>query len=329
MSDSKNNLLSIAPMIDWSNTHFRVLMRLLSKHAKVYTEMVTPDAVTHNPRRSLCFDEIEHPLVLQLGGSCPNKLAIAAKKAQQHGFDEINLNLGCPSSKVQSGRFGACMMSEPDLSYECLLAMKDAVSIPVTAKTRIGIDDKDSYEFFYNYIKSLAAAGVSTFIIHARKAWLNGLSPKENRTIPPLIYDYVYRLKQENPDYTLIINGGILNIDHVKQHLKCVDGVMLGRLACQNPYAISRIESELFGSELLPRNQILKKYFEYCKQQFSNGVSLSLLIKPILNLAHGLSGAKLWRQKLSYCLQNYNCLDFADDIEQRLLEMESKIETYL
>ncbi len=291
--------IAIAPMIDWTYTHFRVLMRMLAPQALLYTDMQTSGAIVNNPARALNFHPMEQPLALQLGGADIKALVDCAQIAEQHGFAEINLNLGCPSDRVQAGRFGACLMAEPDHVAECIKAMKHAVSIPVTAKTRIGIDTQDSFEFFAGFIHKLVDAGCDKVIVHARKAWLHGLNPKQNRTIPPLHYDYVYRIKHELSSIPVVINGGINELEDIQEHLKQVDGVMLGRLACQNPYAIAMIHHALYPDIPLPkRSIILEKYIDYAQPMQQNGVPLSLLLKPIFGLAHGLPGARHWKNQL-------------------------------
>lgn len=291
--------LSIAPMIDWTYTHFRVFMRLLARHALLYTDMQTPGAIIHNPTRSLHFHPMEHPLALQLGGADIPALVECAKIAEQQGFVEVNLNLGCPSDRVQAGRFGACLMAEPAHVADCINALKNAVSIPVTAKTRIGIDHQDSYEFFSAFAHQLVDAGCDKLIIHARKAWLNGLSPKQNRTIPPVNYDYVYEIKKALPLIPVIINGNIQTLDEINLHLNQVDGVMVGRLPCQNPYAIACIHHALYPNEpLLDRATLLKHYFNYLQEIDSARVPISLLLKPIFNMTHGMPGARFWKEQL-------------------------------
>ncbi len=286
-------------MIDWTYTHFRVLMRMLAPQALLYTDMQTSGAIVNNPARALNFHPMEQPLALQLGGADIKALVDCAQIAEQLGFAEVNLNLGCPSDRVQAGRFGACLMAEPDHVAECIKAMKQAVGIPVTAKTRIGIDTQDSYEFFAGFIHKLVDAGCDKVIVHARKAWLHGLNPKQNRTIPPLHYDYVYRIKQELPSIPVVINGGINELEDIQEHLKQVDGVMLGRLACQNPYAIAMIHHALYPDIPLPeRSIILEKYIDYAQPMQEKGVPLSLLLKPIFGLAHGLPGARHWKNQL-------------------------------
>lgn len=292
--------LAIAPMIDWTYTHFRVLMRLLAPHALLYTDMQTAGAIFNNPSRALAFHVMEKPLALQLGGSDQAALVRCAQIAEQQGFAEVNLNLGCPSDRVQAGRFGACLMAHPEEVAACIEAMKQAVTIPVTAKTRIGIDSQDSYEFFAAFAHRLVDAGCDKLIVHARKAWLHGLSPKQNRTVPPLHYDYVYKIKQAMPSsLPVVINGNINTLDDIHAHLQWVDGVMLGRLACQNPYAIAVIHSGLYPEvPLLTRRLILTQYIDYIFSVHVPGMSMSLLLKPILNLAHSMPGARLWKEQL-------------------------------
>lgn len=291
--------LAIAPMIDWTYVHFRVLMRMLAPHALLYTEMQTTGAIAHNPARALEYTPIEQPLALQIGGSDKAALVQSAKQAEAAGFSEVNINLGCPSDRVQAGRFGACLMAEPQHVAECIDAMKQAVSIPVTAKTRIGIDEQDSYEYFLQFAHALLEAGCDKLIVHARKAWLKGLSPKQNRTIPPLHYDYVYRFKTTFSHVPVVINGNIQSLEEVNTHLQHVDGVMLGRLACQNPYRIAEIHHALYPDTALPsRAAIFERYIAYVLSVKQSGSGLALLIKPILNLTHGLPGSRAWREKL-------------------------------
>jgi tRNA-dihydrouridine synthase A len=291
--------LAIAPMIDWTYTHFRVLMRMLAPYALLYTEMQTSKAIINNPLRALHFHEREHPVALQLGGADRDELVHCAKMAELQGYCEVNLNLGCPSDRVQAGHFGACLMATPQRVADCIVAMKQAVGIPVTAKTRIGIDHQDSYEFFSSFATLLIEAGCDKLIVHARKAWLHGLNPKQNRTIPPLHYDYVYKIKQAFSSIPIVLNGNINHIDEINEHLQHVDGVMLGRLACQNPYAIAVIHHHLYPDvPLLKRSIILKEYVSYAHLSYQKGVPLSLLLKPIFNLAHGLSGARAWKAQV-------------------------------
>ena len=292
--------LSIAPMIDWTDTHFRLFMRLLAPEALLYTEMKTTQAIWHKPKQSLRFHQAESPVALQLGGASPSALALVTRQAEDAGFAEVNLNLGCPSDRVLAGKFGASMMREPNLVAECLVAMKNAVSIPVTAKTRIGVDNDDSYAFFEAFVKTLIQAGCDKLIVHARKAWLHGLNPKQNRTIPPLHYDYVYQIKTLLPQHVpVILNGHIEAIEAVQTHLKTIDGVMIGRLACRDPYAIAGIHHALYPTLPKPsRTAVFQDYMAYAIMQFEQGESLHRLLKPVLNLVHGLSGARAWKQGL-------------------------------
>ncbi len=299
--------LAIAPMIDWSDTHFRVLMRLLAPKALLYTEMQTPNAIEHQPLRTLHFHPAETPVALQLGGSDPKTLTVAAKKGEAAGFSEINLNLGCPSSRVVAGQFGASLMRNPARVAECLTALKKAVAIPVTAKVRIGIDHDDSYDFFESFVNMLMASGCDKLIVHARKAWLTGLNPKQNRTIPPLHYDYVHRIKSTLPKHIpVVINGEINDIDAMQTHLKIIDGVMIGRLACSNPYAIAACHHVLYPTISKPsRSEVFTHYLTYAA---SEKAPLSILLKPILNLVHGLPHAGRFKQALLQLktLQNHS-----------------------
>lgn len=291
--------LSIAPMIDWTYNHYRYFLRLIVPEALIYTEMQTVGAIHNNPLRALNFHIHEQPLALQLGGSSIEGLVDCAIKAQEAGFKEVNLNLGCPSDRVISGQFGACLMAEPKLVSACIAAMKAAVSIPVTAKTRIGIDNNDSFEFFSDFVHHLIDSGCDKLIVHARKAWLHGLNPKQNRTIPPLHYDYVYKIKKIFPDIPVVINGNINTLDDLKAHEQLTDGVMIGRLACNNPYALGAIHQHFYPEIEIPsRLEIVKKYHDYLHGAFESGASLALLLKPLFNLAHGISGAKLWKDSL-------------------------------
>lgn len=296
--------MAIAPMIDWTFTHFRVLMRLIAPNALLYTEMQTTGAIRNNPARALLYSPRELPLALQLGGASPVDLVIAAKMAEDCGFSEVNLNLGCPSDKVQAGRFGACLMADAENVARCITAMKESVSIPVTAKTRIGIDNQDSYAFFAEFAHKLVNAGCGKLVVHARKAWLNGLSPKQNRTVPPLHYDFAYRIKEELPEIPIVINGNIDTPDKVLQQMDFVDGVMIGRLACHNPYALGAIH-QLFYPDSPPvsRTELMREYIDYMHIAFEKKVPLSLLIKPILNIAYGLPGARQWKEQLMLAQQ--------------------------
>jgi tRNA-dihydrouridine synthase A len=296
--------LSIAPMIDWSYSAFRVFMRILAPKALVYTEMQTTGAVMHNPHSALYYSPVEHPIALQLGGSDPTLLALCAQNAAQRGFNQVNLNLGCPSDKVQAGQFGACLMKSPKQVVDCISAMKDAVTIPVTAKTRIGVDEYDSYDYFSDFVAHLVNAGIDALIVHARKAWLHGLNPKQNRTIPPVNYDYVYRIKKEYPHLPVVINGSIDQLDEIKTHIQQVDGVMLGRLACNNPYKVAQIHHALHPKNpLLDRCELFARYCEFITASAPTS-SISMLVKPIFNLAHGQPYAGLWKKQLMEVVQN-------------------------
>lgn len=298
----KADRFCVAPMLDWTDRHCRYFHRLLSQHSLLYTEMVTTGAILYgNAQRHLLFNDEEHPLALQLGGSDPGDLARCAKLAEEYGYDEVNLNVGCPSDRVQNGRFGACLMAEPQLVAECVAAMREAVSIPVTVKSRIGIDDRDSYEELTQFIATVSAAGCNTFIVHARKAWLSGLSPKENREIPPLRYDIVYQLKVDFPQLNIIINGGIGSLQQAGEHLRHVDGVMVGREAYHNPYLLAQVDQQLFGDDLPPpsRQDIVMQMIPYIERQMSQGVRFNSIGRHVLGLFHGIDGARAWRRHIS------------------------------
>lgn len=291
--------LAIAPMIDWTYSHFRVFMRLLMPQALLYTEMQTTGAVQNNSSKALDYQAMEHPLALQLGGADGQALAACAQLAERMGYSEINLNLGCPSDRVQAGRFGACLMAEAAHVADCIRTLKAAITIPVSAKTRIGIDNQDSYQFFAEFAHQLIEAGCDKLIVHARKAWLHGLNPKQNRTIPPLHYDYVYRIKQELPHIPVVINGNINTLAAIEQHMVFADGVMLGRLACDNPYALTAIHQYFYpNSPSFARHQLMYHYIEHINLQFQQGVPLTILLKPLLNLAYGLPGCKVFKKRL-------------------------------
>jgi tRNA-dihydrouridine synthase A len=301
MSHYSSARFSVAPMLDWTDRHCRYFHRLLSRHAQLYTEMVTTGAILHGKGDYLAFNEQEHPLVLQLGGSDPVALAHCAELAGQRGYDEINLNVGCPSDRVQNGMFGACLMAEPRRVADSVAAMKAAVAIPVTVKTRIGIDEQDSYEFLCTLVDGLVDAGVDALVVHARKAWLKGLSPKENREIPPLDYERVYRLKRDYPGLTIAVNGGIKTLEQAKQHLAQLDGVMLGREAYQNPYLLAQVDAELFGDEyeVPSRHQVVRNLLPYIEQELSRGTYLGSITRHTLGIFQGLPGARAWRRHLS------------------------------
>ncbi len=302
MTQKIDHTFAVAPMMDWTDRHFRYLMRQISRRAVLYTEMVTTGAIIHGPReRLLAFDPVEHPVALQLGGSEPGELAQCARIGADWGYDEINLNIGCPSDRVQRGRFGACLMAEPELVRDCVSAMRAAVDIPVTVKCRIGVDDQDSEAGLAHFVETVAIGGCETFIIHARKAWLQGLSPKQNRHVPPLDYDRVYRLKATRPDLHIIINGGIKDVGDAEPHLAHVDGVMLGRAVCADPFVLADVDSRLYGVEPMPTDRltIARMMLPYIERELSQGARLAAITKHLLNLVQGLPGARAFRRHLS------------------------------
>lgn len=294
--------LCVAPMMDWTDRHCRFFLRQISQHTLLYTEMVTTGAILHGDReRLLGFSPAEHPVALQLGGSEPADLATAARVGEEWGYDEINLNVGCPSDRVQSGRFGACLMAEPDLVARGVAAMREAVRIPVTVKSRIAIDDMEEWPTLEGFVRRVSAAGCTRFIVHARKAWLQGLSPKENRDVPPLRYELVYRLKSEFPHLDISINGGVKTLDAVAQHLEHVDGVMVGRAAYESPYVLADADRRFFGSTATPRtrHEVVEAMLPYIEEQRSRGTYLSAITRHMLGLFQGLPGARAWRRHLS------------------------------
>ena len=303
--DAGSLRLSVAPMMDWTDTHCRVFHRLLAPHARLYTEMVHANAVIQGDRgRLLAMDPVEHPVALQLGGSEPALLAQAAVIGAQWGYDEINLNCGCPSDRVQAGRFGACLMREPALVAESVSAMIEAVSalekpVPVTVKCRLGVDDDHRYEVFRDFVGQVAAAGCRMFVVHARNAWLKGLSPKENREVPPLRYDWAYALKRERPDLAVIVNGGIATQEEATAHLDHADGAMLGRAAYHDPYLLHRLDVAWFGGQLRTRGELLRALRPYVEGQLARGVFLKHITRHLLGLFHGERGGRAFRQVLS------------------------------
>jgi tRNA-dihydrouridine synthase A len=289
-------------MMGWTDRHFRYLFRLMSRHARLYTVMVTSNALIHaDPAHFLDFSAEEQPVALQLGGNNPQELAVCAKMAQDWGYDEVNLNVGCPSDRVQNGQFGACLMKQPELVGECVQAMQQVVDIPVTVKIRIGVDELDSEEYFNQFVDTVAAAGCEIFLVHARKAWLQGLSPRQNRTVPPLKYDIVQRLKQRRDDLTIVINGGIRDLEATQQHLQQVDGVMIGRAAYENPYEFAALDQALFGecAEPLSRIDLVRAYLPYIQQQIAQDVPLKVMSRHLLHIFNKQTGAKGWRRFLS------------------------------
>ena len=297
-----SSLVSIAPMMDWTDKHCRYFYRLISKNVQLYTEMITTKAILRGDKnRLLDFNAIENPLVLQLGGSDPKEMAACALIAQDWGYDEVNINVGCPSDRVLSGSFGACLMKEPNLVAQCVESMTDKCEIPVTVKHRIGIDDMESYDELSDFVFQISNKGCQHFIVHARKAWLKGLSPKENRTIPPLNYSWVYQLKKDFPPLKITINGGIESCEDVKKHLELVDGVMMGRSIYHNPFLLREIDKTIFDEKnnLIDREQILKKYMTYIEKQSQNGIPIRSMTRHILGIYHGEANAKLFRRLLS------------------------------
>lgn len=292
---------AVAPMIDWTDRHCRFLHRHLSARALLYTEMITTGAIRFGDREKLLgFSECEHPVALQLGGSDPLELARCAAIGAEFGYDEINLNVGCPSDRVQSGRFGACLMQDPSLVADCVAAMKDAVAIPVTVKCRLGIDEQDIEEPLDRFVDGIVAAGVDAIWVHARKAWLNGLSPKENRTIPPLDYDRVFRLKQRLPDTCIGLNGGIEDLDAAVRHLESIDGVMLGRASYQNPLLLCAVDRRVYGADA-DRDPLaaIAAMIDYAETELTRGTRLSAITRAMIGMFHGLPGARSWRRVLS------------------------------
>jgi tRNA-dihydrouridine synthase A len=301
-ADSSINPLSVAPMMDHTDRHFRYFLRQLTRHTLLYTEMITAQAILHGDRqRLLDFSPEEKPVALQLGGDDPQLLAECARIGQDWGYDEINLNVGCPSDRVQSGNFGACLMAQPDLVAQCVSAMQKAVEIPVTVKHRIGIDNQDSYEDLVHFVEIVANAGCQRFTVHARKAWLQGLSPKENRTIPPLRYQDVYQLKKDFPQLAIEINGGITQIEQIQQHLSHVDAVMVGRAAYENPYLFAIVDRDIYHkTNLVPsRAEIIERMLPYVEERLRHGDRLNQITRHLLSLFNGQPRAKFWRRTLS------------------------------
>ncbi|MDR2871110.1 MAG: tRNA dihydrouridine(20/20a) synthase DusA [Xanthomonadaceae bacterium] len=296
--------LAVAPMLDWTDTHCRVFHRVLAPHARLFTEMVHANAVVKGDRkRLLAFDPGEHPVVLQLGGSDPAVLTQAAAIGEEWGYDEINLNVGCPSDRVQAGRFGACLMKDPGLVADCVAAMAAAVAVPVTVKCRLGVDNDDEYEKFQRFIDTVSAAGCTNFIVHARNAWLSGLSPKENREIPPLRPDWGYRLKRDRPHLNIVINGGIAAIATAKAHLRHCDGIMLGRAAYHDPYLLHRLDADLYRDKIKSRVALLRAFRPYVETKMKEGVALKHMARHMLGLYHEQPGGRSFRRTLSEGMQ--------------------------
>lgn len=326
LSFIESRKLSVAPMLDWTDRDFRYLLRLISKHTLLYTEMVTTGALIHGDRqRFLAHDATEYPLALQLGGSEPAALAECAKMGEDAGYSEINLNVGCPSDRVQSGSFGACLMAEPQLVAEGVAAMKNAVNIPVTVKTRLGIDEQDSYQFLTDFIDAVSAAGCETFILHARKAWLKGLSPKENRDVPPLDYERVYQIKKDYPELHIDINGGIHSLVEVQEHLKHVDGTMVGRAIYHDPYLLADVDNVIFNQRsdyILSRHEVIEAMLPYIEQRMKQGRPLKSITRHLLGLFQGQPGARRWRRHLS---ENAHLPDAGIHTLQQALSLVDKV----
>ncbi len=303
-----NRKVSVAPMMDCTDRHERFFLRLISKNTLLYTEMIVDEAINRGDKKKLLeFNINEKPVALQIGGSSPKLLAEASKIGEDFGYDEINLNLGCPSKKVEKNKFGACLMKEPNLVADCLSKMQSITKLPVTIKTRIGYDDVEDYENFYNFISKLKSTGIKTFIIHARKAMLGKFTPKQNLNIPPLKYDYVYSLKKDFPNEEIIINGGITSTNEVKDHLNKIDGVMIGRAAYHTPYLLADIEKEIFNNEDVPcRQEVIEKLIPYIKDELKKGTRLNQIMRHTLGLFHGQTGASYWKRYLSenMCVRN-------------------------
>ena len=327
-ADGIDRRLSVAPMMDWTDRHCRVFHRLLSPDALLFTEMVTAEAILHAGAERFCeHDESEHPLALQLGGSDPQRLAQAVTEVAPYHFDEINLNVGCPSDRVQSGRFGACLMAEPQLVADCMRAMQDASDIPMSVKCRIGIDDMDEEAGLDEFIDAIADSGVSIIYLHARKAWLSGLSPKENRDIPPLNYERAYRLKQSRPDLAIYLNGGLVTVEASVQEMGRFDGVMIGRAAYKTPYILSEIGEAAFGRAPVSRYEVMEKMADYAAKQIAQGVKMHNITRHMLGLYNGMAGARTWRRVLGEDLRGETdaskLQQAADAMEQRLAKWQN------
>ncbi len=301
-NDPVRRTLSVAPMMAYTDRHCRYLLRLITRRTLLYTEMLTSAALIQGDRQHLlAYDSMENPLACQLGGNDPRELAICARIVEQAGYDEVNLNCGCPSDRVQTGQFGACLMKAPDLVADCVAAMREACDIPVTVKHRLGVDEEDSYDHLRDFVGTVSEAGCRTFIVHARKAWLQGLSPKENRNVPPLIYDRVYRLKADFPHLEIVLNGGVTHLDQVEEHLRKIDGVMLGREAYHNPWCLAEADRRLFGEQgpLPDRVSVVRDYSDYAATQVQEGIRLSHMSRHALGLFAARPGGKRFRRHIS------------------------------
>ena len=322
MKGKLDHKFCVAPMMQYTDMHDRYLLRLISKNIFLYTEMIATGSLIHGKCfNQLLFNKEEHPVGIQLGGSNVNDLIECSKRSEQEGYDEINLNVGCPSDRVQKGRFGACLMLEPELVSECLFNMQKAVKIPVSIKCRLGIDDNESYDFLYNFISIVKESEISTFIIHARNGILKGLSPRQNRNVPPLKYDYVYKLKNDFPDLEIIINGGIKTVNESRNHLMHVDGVMIGRAAYDNPFILSDLDSIFYNEQSISKSkkQILNTYLEYVERQLKNGHNLSRMMKHLFGLSRGDKNAKSFRIKILEIIKNNTLEGYKKDLEKLLV----------
>ena len=301
MTQPINRTISVAPMLDWTDKHCRYFLRQISQHALLYTEMVTTGAIIFGKGDYLGFNQEEHPVALQLGGSNPTDMARCASEAQKYGYDEVNINVGCPSDRVQNGRFGACLMAEPETVAACINSMQAEVDIPVTVKSRIGIDDMDEYEDLTRFIDVVAASGCNTFIVHARKAWLKGLSPKQNRDVPPLMYDRVYQLKQQFPELHISLNGGVKTLDDAQLHLNHLDGVMIGREVYSNPYILAEVDKRFYQDHSISktRPEVVLAMLPYVEQQIALGARPWNIARHMLGLFQGQAGGRIWRRYLS------------------------------
>lgn len=335
---SLNRRISVAPMLDWTDKHCRYFLRLISKHSVLYTEMVTTGAIIFGKGDYLSYNQQEHPVALQLGGSDPSDMARCTVLAQEYGYDEVNINVGCPSDRVKNGRFGACLMAEPTIVADCVKAMQAGVDIPVTVKSRIGIDDMDEYEDLSRFIDTVAHAGCDTFIVHARKAWLQGLSPKQNREVPPLMYDRVYQLKQEFPQLHISINGGVTTLADAQTHLEHIDGVMIGREAYANPYMLSAVDGMLYGdnSAVLSRAEIVQQMHAYTVEQlasdiqYGRGTKVWHIARHMLGLFQGQPGGRVWRRYLSqHAIGQDTSPDVLFDALNAVLETQAASQAYL
>ncbi len=331
MNQPINRTISIAPMLDWTDKHCRYFLRQISQHALLYTEMVTTGAIIFGKGDYLAYSQEEHPVALQLGGSYPLDMARCAAEAQKYGYDEVNINVGCPSDRVQNGRFGACLMAEPETVADCIKSMQAEVDIPVTVKSRIGIDEMDEYEDLTRFIDVVAASGCDTFIVHARKAWLKGLSPKQNRDIPPLMYDRVYQLKQEFPGLHISLNGGVKTLDEVSAHLAHLDGVMIGREVYSNPYILAEVDKRFYqdASPIKTRFEVVQDMLPYVEQQMADGARVWHIARHMLGLFQGQPGGRIWRRYLSQNGTKAGAgIELLTDAVHVLLEAQTKAKSF-